>query len=178
MPARPSRRFGPWVGPASPPHLFCETNPFCGAPRAVQPRHLRQQRKRARHAVCSQDMGNGCYQDIGYTLPTRRRRCRRGFQSASAPVARYGNRAYGMTGRRRARHPVPLHGMRCIAVGWDTGDPCVRPRAIAPSLSHSAHPATPTAPRSPECRSCCGHSGHNARPRACPPAPGPACAPA
>jgi len=74
MPARPSRRFGPWVGPASPPHLFCETNPFCGAPRAVQPRHLRQQRKRARHAVCSQDMGNGCYQDIGYTLPIRQGR--------------------------------------------------------------------------------------------------------
>jgi hypothetical protein len=37
MPARPSRRFGPWVGPASPPHLFRETNPFCGAPRALQP---------------------------------------------------------------------------------------------------------------------------------------------
>ena len=41
--------------------------PVCGA--SVRPPCLGG----AKHVECCQDMGNRCYQDIGYTLPTRQR---------------------------------------------------------------------------------------------------------
>ena len=74
MPARPPCRHRALGGSGLPTTSFLRNEPILRRPTRSPARHLRQQRKRARHAVCSQDMGNGCYQDIGYTLPIRQGR--------------------------------------------------------------------------------------------------------